>query len=344
MSPPNETPDSNARTVLVTGGTSGLGRECAKSLVETGPEWHVVITSRADERAETAATALRAATGTDRIHPRALDLGSLEAIRAFTDALRSALEMHNLPPLHGLVCNAGVQQVSGLTYTDDGVETNFGVNHLGHFLLVNRLLPSLAADGRIVFVSSGTHDPEEAISPLGRLTGVEPPNLGPARELAYPEAAEADERPTSGMQRYATSKLANVMTAYELDRRLPDDTDVTVNAFDPGLMPGTGLARDHGIVERLLWDWFLPLFRVLPGVKSAETSGSDLAWLVTAPELKGVSGRYVEGRTAVRSADVSYDEKKAKALWEESAELVGLDAYWMGPKPTAEHRRSRRSS
>jgi hypothetical protein len=66
MSLQNGTPASNTRTVLVTGGTSGLGRKCAKALVETGPEWHVMITSRSDERAKTAASALRAATGTDR--------------------------------------------------------------------------------------------------------------------------------------------------------------------------------------------------------------------------------------------------------------------------------------
>jgi NAD(P)-dependent dehydrogenase (short-subunit alcohol dehydrogenase family) len=332
MSSSSNTPLPKSRTVLVTGGTSGLGRECAKALVETGPEWHVVITSRSRTRANDAAADLRTATGTDRISGRALDLGSLDAVRTVTDDLRQDLAEGPLPPLYGLVCNAGVQEVSGLTYTEDGFETTFGVNHLGHFLLVNRLLDVLSSGGRIVFVSSGTHDPAMAASPMGHLTGVEPPNFGPARDLAYPEASDADERPAAGMARYATSKLANLMTACELDRRLPDDADVTVNAFDPGLMPGTGLARDHGAVERFLWRWFLPLFRLLPHVKSPSTSGADLAWLVTAPDLDGVSGEYFVGREPGRSSNLSHDADRAAALWRESAELVGLDASQESPE------------
>jgi NAD(P)-dependent dehydrogenase (short-subunit alcohol dehydrogenase family) len=325
MTAPSGPPTSNARTVLVTGGTSGLGRECAKALIDAGPEWHVVLTSRSDERAEAAASALRAATGTARIHPRALDLGSLDAVRAFTDHLRRDLTAGTLPPLYGLICNAGVQRVSGLSYTEDGFEMTFGVNHLGHFLLVNRLLDALSSGGRVVFVSSETHDPATARSLHGHITGIDAPVLASARALAHPEAAD-EATPDTGMARYATSKLANLMTAYELDRRLPADAALTVNAFDPGLMPATGLARDHGPVERFLWDWVLPLFRGLPGVKHPSTSGADLAWLVTAPELDGVSGRYVVGREPRRSADISYDADRAAALWRESAGLVGLDA------------------
>src|SRR5262249_3303476 len=156
------------------------------------------------------------------------------SVRAFTDDVRDA----SLPPLHAVVCNAGLQVVSGIERTADGVETTFGVNHLGHFALVQGLLDVLARPARIVVVSSGTHDPTKP-------RGMPPPRYPSAAALAHPaESADVD-----GRRRYTTSKLCNVLYAYELDRRLGDD--VTVNAFDPGLMPGSGLARDYSALGRL---------------------------------------------------------------------------------------------
>jgi hypothetical protein len=89
------------------------------------------------------------------------------------------------------------------------------------------------------------------------------------------------------------------MTAYELDRRLPDGSGMTVTAFDPGLMPGTGLARDRTRLERLLWHGVLPLFRFLPGVKSPTASGRDLAWLVVDPDGQLGHGSWRDTRWSV---------------------------------------------
>src|SRR5205807_7305075 len=103
---------------------------------------------------------------------------------------------------------------------------------------------------------------------------------------------------TAGRRAYTTSKLCNVMFAYELSRRLRAHGrgTITVNAFDPGLMPGTGLARDYGPAQRFIWNYALPALRFIPGVNSANRSGRDLARLVLDPELESVSGKYFVGR------------------------------------------------
>ena len=123
------------------------------------------------------------------------------------------------------MCNAGLRIGSGTTYTQDGFEMTFGVNCLGHFLLVNLLLRSLVAPARIVFVSSTTHDPDRKKTFLSRLVGTASPRYGDARALAWPEhSPESEDQKESprivGMRRYSTSNLCDVLYAYELARRL----------------------------------------------------------------------------------------------------------------------------
>src|ERR1700722_11958172 len=235
-------------TAIVTGANTGLGFECARALAETR-DWHVVIACRSAEKGREAVKRLVAQTRHKEIEAKeiqtmTLDLASLESVRNF--ARDYAAERR--PPLRAIVCNAATQIVTGRTYTDDGFETTFAVNHLGHFLLVNLMLAQMAPPARIVIVSSGTHDPAQT-------TGMPPPVYRSARYLARPDEDSKpldDERGTAGRRAYTTSKLCNVLFTYELERRLRTEKagsngrSITVNAFDPGLMPGTGLARDYG--------------------------------------------------------------------------------------------------
>jgi hypothetical protein len=126
--------------------------------------------------------------------------------------------------------------------------------------------------------------------------------------------------------------LCNVLFTYELERRLraekaagSSDGSITVNAFDPGLMPGTGLARDYGGLIRFAWRFILPALRpFVPNVNSTAQSGRALANLVSEPRFEGVSGKYFEGVREVPSSKDSYDPAIASELWESSASMVKL--------------------
>jgi NAD(P)-dependent dehydrogenase (short-subunit alcohol dehydrogenase family) len=291
-------------TFVVTGGTGGLGLECARVLAAT-PGARVVVTGRDKGRTAAAAAALDA-------YPMVLDLGSLASVHRFAAELGTDLAAGALPPLRGLVCNAGLQ-VTTDSRTEDGFETTFGVNHLGHLALVSDLVDRFEAPARIAFVSSGTHDPAKPTgmpSPLADAT---------ADELAFPPV-EPGAR--TGRRRYTTSKLANVRTSYVLAQRLRE-RGITVNAFDPGLMPGTGLARDAGAVTRLLWRTVARGLVVLPMVNTTRTSGANLARLLTATELAGVTGAYFVGRHPAGSSLASYDAVANQALYRRSLHLIG---------------------
>jgi light-dependent protochlorophyllide reductase len=295
----------NTRTVVITGANAGLGLECARDILLRNDSWHVVLAARDVDRGAAAVAELGAA---DRCTVMACDLASLKSVRAFTEAFGAAA----LPPLHAVVCNAGLQVVDGTQFTDDGIEMTFGVNHLGHFALVQGLLDRLERPARIVVVSSGTHDPK-------KITGMPHPQYISAQELAHPPA-DAD---VDGRRRYTTSKLCNLLFAYELDRRLGRGArGITVTAFDPGLMPGSGLARQYSPVQKFAWRYVFPVLRVLPNVNSTRTSGRRLAALVTDPAFDGVTGSYFEGAKQIGSSADSHDAVKALDLWETSERLV----------------------
>jgi NAD(P)-dependent dehydrogenase (short-subunit alcohol dehydrogenase family) len=163
-------------TYVVTGGTSGLGLECARALA-AAPGAQVVVTGRTLERTAEVAAGPGA-------RPMRLDLASLASVHRFADELAAELAGGGLPPLRGLVCNAGLQ-VLGESRTEDGFETTFGVNHLGHLALVERLVDLFEAPARIVLVSSGTHDPAKPTATPSPLA-----DAG-ADELAFPPASSA---------------------------------------------------------------------------------------------------------------------------------------------------------
>jgi NAD(P)-dependent dehydrogenase (short-subunit alcohol dehydrogenase family) len=292
----------NTKTAIITGASSGLGLECARALLNSDPSWHLVLPVRDGSRGADAVSQLGEP---QRCTVMPMDLASLTSVRAFVADIRGA----TLPPLNAIVCNAGVQVVSGREWTEDGVEMTFGVNHLGHFALVQGLLGELAQPGRILVVSSGTHDP-------GKHTGMPDPDYTSAADLAYPVAEQADD----GRRRYTTSKLCNLLFTYELDRTLGDG--MSINAFDPGLMPGSGLARDYPPLQRLAWRYLLPALRILPGVRSTRTSGRYLSALVNDARFDGVSGMYFDGLRPIRSSADSYDRDKAHDLWQTSQRVL----------------------
>ena len=261
-------------TVLITGATSGLGLATAQALSARGAR--VLCAGR--DRGAVEAVAKR--VGGD---PVILDLGDLINVRSAAD---------RLPHVDAVVCNAGLQVLRGPTTTGDGFEETFQVNHLSHVLLVDALLGRPAPPRSVVFIGSATHDP--AIR-----TGTPDPVEGDDLSLFSRASEDGEAGRTAGLRRYATSKLLNAATAAALARERPD---VHVSCFDPGMMPGTGLARQHPAPVRVLWSSALKGLRVLPFASSPATSGRALGRLVCQDAPLVPSGSYIDHRLRVTTA------------------------------------------
>jgi NAD(P)-dependent dehydrogenase (short-subunit alcohol dehydrogenase family) len=308
-------------TILITGGTQGLGYHTALSLAQQCPTSLLVLASRTDP--DNAATLINTTLKQSNVKYMPLDLSSFANIRAF---VRTWNEATDLPPISALILNAGVQFPGAVEYTTDGIEKHFGINHVGHALLFHLLAPKLTSDARIVVVSSGTHDPIE-----GGQFGFKPHYTTP-EAVAKPDA-EATKK-YNGRDRYATSKTANNLWASALGSHLsasPSHASKTVVAFDPGLMFGTNFTREAGWFLRMLnrQTWMAPtavkLMRrfMYDNVNMPAESGVTMAWLVTGEEVKGKKGVYLQRRKEVEASEVAREVEKQEELWRWTVERVG---------------------
>jgi retinol dehydrogenase-14 len=277
------------KTVLVTGGTSGIGRATATGLAAMGAR--LAITGRDRERTVQAAREVRAAGGS-RVDGFIADLSSQAEVR------RLAIEaLRTLPRIDVLVNNVGGYWNSRHV-TVDGLELTFALNHLAPFLLTNLLLDRLKQSGpaRVVTVSSNAHG-------MGR---IEFDDL-------------QGERSYSGARAYSQSKLANVLFTYELSRKLRG-SDVTANVLHPGLVRTSFGAEDPRGIQRL----FTPLMR--PFMKSPAQGAATSIHVASSPDLERSTGLYFANSKPKKSSKRSYDEAAAERLWQVSANLVALTA------------------
>jgi retinol dehydrogenase 14 len=274
------------QTVLVTGGTSGIGKATAIGLAALGAR--VAITGRDLARTRAAAADVAAASGQPEVDSFAADLSSQAGVRQLAREVLAAY-----PRLDVLVNNAGGFWATRRV-TADGLEHTFAVNHLASFLLTTLLLDRLSASApaRIVTVSSGAHT-------SGKLNFADLQGEG-----RY-----------SGQQAYSQSKLANVMFTYELARRL-DGTGVTATAVHPGVVR-TGFAAED---PPPVWKVFLPVIR--PFLKSPDQGAATSIYLACSPDVEGVTGRYFAGGQPKTSSPSSYDSAAAARLWQISADLT----------------------
>lgn len=310
--------NSNKKTIIITGGNSGLGYACAKHIAKANKNNNVILACRNAAKAKEAVNSLIKETNNNNITSLELDLASLESVRNFVSKFSNS----DYPPLYALVCNAGLIMVDKTHYTKDGFESTFGTNHLGHFLLANMLSEKIMNSGRIVFVSSATHDPL-------RKTGIAEPVYENGRLLAYPkETSENKNMMLIGQRRYTTSKLCNIYCTYELAERIKKQTNknIAVNAFDPGQMPGTGFSRTFPPLMKFVCDYILPVITLFrPNANTADKSGKALASLVINPELNEVTGKYFQGTKEIKSSELSYNKENMKDLWRTSVELTKLN-------------------
>lgn len=293
-----------------------MGYECALKIAQQCPQYQVLIASRSNN--DNAAVSINQRTGHRNVEYLTLDLSNLVRVRSFA----ADYAKKGYPQIKALVLNAGLQ-ILDLNYTEDKIESTFAINHVGHALLFYLMRTYLAEDARILITSSGTHDPAQK-------SGLPDAVYNSAEELAQPTKETGKY---SGRQRYATSKLCNIMWMYALHRRLERTSGKkwTVNAFDPGLMPGTGLTREAPAILQFIWHKIMPrtiwLLRLLvsPNIHSPRDSGASLARLAVGDDVKQVSGKYYEGQRPIPSSKDSQVVEKQEDLWEWTVERVAKD-------------------
>lgn len=310
-------------TALITGGHAGIGLECAKQLASSS-RLNLILAGRSMERVEPAAQHLRTTYGV-KVSALKLDTSSLASVRDAAAKCRAMLDGGEVDSLQAILCNAGAQFRGPISYSADGYEETFATNCLGHFLLVELLADRVAEGGRIVFTASGTHDPDTAD---GRMVGV----VAEPDATALAHDGKNGAKPLSGGVRYSTSKLCTMLYAYELDRRLRrSGSSVASIAFDPGSVPETGLLRTMPKpMQRLARTSFLKWVMKRMGVTMGTVgfSGAALAKVAADPAFANGSGKYFQsndGRVIeARSSKLSYDEGRARKLWDDSKLLVRL--------------------
>lgn len=293
------------KTFIVTGATRGLGLATARALA-VNRDHRVVLAVRDAERGRRVAAAIGGNVAVVR-----LDLASLASVAQFAAGWRE--------PLAGLVNNAGVQIANGTRLTPDGYEETVAVNHLAAVALTLGLLPHLGG-GRVLFIGSGTHNPHNRAALLGFRGG----RFTTIAALARGDGDALTARQL-GMDRYATSKFLNMVTAVELGRRYPAATTAFF-ALDPSLMAGTGLARTAPAVVRAVWftvlRWIAPL---LPDTSTPERSGATAAWLMTAEKVLAQSGEVFAYDRALsrRVWDRVRDPEMGRRVLDETVALLG---------------------
>ena len=277
----------NDKICIVTGGNTGIGKATVEGLARLGAT--VVIACRDAGRGQEALREIAAHWGSKDLQVMQLDLASLASVRAFAAAF-----MAKFTRLDVLVANAGIM-TRKRQMTVDGIEMDLGVNHVGHFLLTDLLLPLLkrSAPARIVVVSSSMH----------------------ARGTFDFEDL-ASEKSWRGA--YPRSKLANMLFVRALAKRLAGSR-VVVNGLHPGVV-STELARDFPAPIRLMARWLF---------KSPEQGARTSLYLVTAPEAAEISGRYFVNSKEKQPGATALDDALAERLWAETERLIA-NATTMG--------------
>ncbi|KAJ5709394.1 Oxidoreductase short-chain dehydrogenase/reductase family [Penicillium malachiteum] len=293
FNPEKDMPDMSGKVILITGGTAGLGAETARRLAKQSPA-HIYISGRNAAAADKVIQQIRQAGSKTVVTFLKCDLASLDSVRHAAERI-----LTHESRLDILMCNAGIMAVPpGLT--TDGYEIQFGTNHLGHALLIRKLLPLLettaaAADVRIIILTS-----------LGYKF---------ARGMNFDEVRSVQEGTLGSWMRYGRSKLANLLYARELARHYPALTSVSLT---PGVV-NTGLVENLGLFNRA----FVYL-TTLGQVQKTEEGAYNQLWAVSAPKNSLQNGQFYEpvGVLSNKLSEAAKDANLARQLWEWTEDAI----------------------
>ncbi len=296
----------NTTTIVMTGGTSGFGLVAAKKLIEAN-NVNLILGNRN--------TSVKGAINIP------LELSSLHSVHSFAEKVIRRL---NEDKIGALIFNAGTNYPGITIQTEDGIETNFGVNHLSHFYLLHLLMSHLTGNAKIIITTSGTIDP--ATNTFGS-----PPKHANVLWLAYPEmdaTLEEDDK-INGQRAYASSKLCNLLTAIQINK-LPEAKQNNWEgiAYDPGVTPGTGLVRySDEAMKRLSQQLTDPKVRKekFPLANSIEDAGNTLADIalgtIMPPQNKYVALRGGEIRF-IAPPGLAQNKEAAKKVWQDTVFIL----------------------
>jgi len=275
----------NGKVCLVTGATDGIGKVSARVLAELGAK--VIIVGRNPEKSAIVLAELRSISGNENIDLLMADLAVMQEVRDLAEQVISRYDR-----LDVLLNNAG-GYFTKHKITSDGLEMTFALNHMSYFLLTNKLMELLkySAPARIVNVSSDAHYGVD----------IEFDNLNGEQEYKARKA-------------YQKSKLANVLFTYELLKKVP--ADITVNCLHPGFV-ATNFGHNNG-------GFFGPVLKIAQRISAIdpEEGAKTSIFLCSAPEVKGVSGKYFYKCQPKTSSRESRNMDTGKRLWQISSDIA----------------------
>lgn len=275
---------------LITGATSGLGLALAKKLLQQG-DIQLILPVRNAQRAGGLQSKLAKSNTTNakasQVSFPIMDLANLASVRAFAKSLKDTLKGTMLDIV---MLNAGTQSATQIIYTDDGLEQTFGINHLAHHVLLSHIDPLLSPNAVIGWVGSGTHHPE-----LAKTFGYTGAHYITPELLAKGEFPNISDSSQASRNAYSTSKGLNILSARHFARHSASlNPSRRYFSFDPGLMPGTGLAREGSAVQRFAWTYILPIAaKLMKGTSTPQRSAAMLAEVLLRSKTIN-SGDYIE--------------------------------------------------